>query len=145
MHGQQNVKIHEIKFSFILIILITLIILNGFLRALSIGKAIQCWRQITEYRTLGEWNSGRKSDKFLNHYHPHPLLSLQGMALEYIRMLAVRVTSLMNITVCVHADCLGYEALQSHSLDARHSLGLLWMSDQSYAETSTSQHTIIAR
>jgi len=30
-----------------------------------------------------EWNSGGKSDKFLNHYHPHPLLSLQGMALEY--------------------------------------------------------------
>jgi len=44
MHGQQNIKIPEIKFFFILIIVITLIILNGFLRALSIDKTVQCRR-----------------------------------------------------------------------------------------------------
>ena len=35
-----------------------------------------------------------------------------------------------------------YEVLRSHS-DTSHSVGLLWMSEQPHAETSTSQHTTL--
>ena len=38
-----------------------------------------------------------------------------------------------------------YEASLLHSLDTKHSVELLWMSDQSEAENSTWQHTIITR
>jgi hypothetical protein len=38
-----------------------------------------------------------------------------------------------------------FGASQSHSLDMPHSVGLLWMSDQPDAETSTWQHTMLTR
>jgi len=38
-----------------------------------------------------------------------------------------------------------YGASQSYSLDTPHSVGLLRMSDQSYVETSTWQHTTLTR
>jgi len=47
-----------------------------------------------------------------------------------------------TVTVC--QGLLIFEVSQSHS-DTPHSVGLLWTSDQSDAETSTRQHTTLTR
>jgi len=54
---------------------------------------------------------------FLTHCHPHPPLTLQGMASECTRNFAVRGRILISVTVYVHADYLGHATLGRTPLD----------------------------